>query len=265
MTRLLSLSERRRRTARINGAKSRGPVTAAGKARSSRNAFKHGFRSNHILPEELPPDFVEAAQELIDDLNPTSPLESALAREMAFSWHRMKQLWYMEAAALRKEMASLPNPSGPDALGDAFTNLVNDGTLPLLNRYEVNHENRWYRASGQLLDLRFPRAARGRKKRQVPNEPAKAISPATPTSPRQFQPGGQLLNTPVPNEPAEHLTHAATANSSQFLQLTRICGTADRPDDAAAPPYRSLGDPAARSSIDPVMNHVTALHHGSKI
>jgi hypothetical protein len=48
----MTSSSARAEASRRNGARSRGPVTAAGKARSVRDAAKHRLRTRHVLPTD---------------------------------------------------------------------------------------------------------------------------------------------------------------------------------------------------------------------
>ncbi|MGC4048224.1 MAG: hypothetical protein QM757_00700 [Paludibaculum sp.] len=81
--------------ARINGRRSRGPVTAGGKARSASNARKHG-RYARPLPEPVHPillkcengaAYQDVLHRLFQDILPTNSFEIALVREVcAIEW-----------------------------------------------------------------------------------------------------------------------------------------------------------------------------------
>jgi hypothetical protein len=62
----------RAEASRRNGAKSRGPKTTEGKARSSQNALKHGFRAQKhvVLDDEDAAEFAALEAALVEELAP---------------------------------------------------------------------------------------------------------------------------------------------------------------------------------------------------
>jgi hypothetical protein len=74
---------------RANGAKSRGPRTADGKARASQNALKHGMCAKKflLLPDDSRAEFAALESALLQDLRPEGALETLLARRLiAAAW-----------------------------------------------------------------------------------------------------------------------------------------------------------------------------------
>jgi hypothetical protein len=88
------VSNARAEASRRNGAKSRGPKTAEGKARSSRNALKHGLRAEKysVLPDEDAAEFAALEAALTDELAPEGVLQSILVGRIA------RAVWRLERA-----------------------------------------------------------------------------------------------------------------------------------------------------------------------
>jgi hypothetical protein len=85
------LSNARAEASRRNGAKSRGPKTLEGKARSAQNALKHGLRAQKyvVLPEEDATEFAELEAAMIEELAPVGALQTVLARRVAVAAWRL--------------------------------------------------------------------------------------------------------------------------------------------------------------------------------
>ena len=92
---------------RINGAQSKGPISDAGKLRSSRSALKHGLTASihTVLNHESEDGYNENLEAWIDDLRPATKVELRLVRQVANIQWRLERLALMETALLNVEMS----------------------------------------------------------------------------------------------------------------------------------------------------------------
>jgi hypothetical protein len=76
-----------------NGAHSTGPTTPDGKARSSKNALRHGLRSAvPVLPGERAEDWQEHRDGILRSLAPVGTLEQSLAERVALCLWRLQRV-----------------------------------------------------------------------------------------------------------------------------------------------------------------------------
>jgi hypothetical protein len=98
-TALAALSPARAAASRINGARSRGPKTAVGKARSAQNALKHGLRAEKfvVVRGESPEEFAALETALAAELAPDGVLQGLLAGRIARAAWRLERAERIEA------------------------------------------------------------------------------------------------------------------------------------------------------------------------
>jgi len=171
-------------SSRINGAKSRGPVTPEGKQRSSLNAVRHALLAKvHCLTNENQGLFKELVQDYLTRLQPTDMVELRLVEQVALAAFRLERMISNETAMFDREMdeqtkqreKEFPkmDPAGVFAL--AFKSLAdNSKALHLYLRYEVMLTRQYDRAMKQLIALRakFPVPAEA----EIRNEPTAKLN-----------------------------------------------------------------------------------------
>ncbi len=213
-------------TARINGAKSQGPKTEAGRAKSSQNALKHGLTAlKFVLPTEDRDEFYHLRDAYLQRFQPADPVEQRLVETLVLCDYRLRRLITIETNLLSNEMAHHgPNPDpllidmdDEDRLAWTFHHLAaNTPTLQLLARYQGQIDRAYHRALKQLDHLQQVAQARGLPRRDSsrrlsPKPNAPPIKPTTP--PRSALPSTapcpQLLpdkTNPTPPQPPENPT-----------------------------------------------------------
>jgi hypothetical protein len=131
--------------ARINGAKSHGPVTPEGKARSSQNGRIHGFTASRIVfnTAEEQADYDSLVSEYTTNLAPKGPVELDIFHQLIHAAWRLRNLAVADAALYEKTGADPLLSDNPDI----------EKKAALLHRYRTAADRAYHRALNQLKTL----------------------------------------------------------------------------------------------------------------
>ncbi len=159
-------SEIKSETARINGAKSRGPVTPEGKARSSANCRRHGLTSAALLDGESDEDFQLVLTDFMNQFKPHTGVETDMVEVMAIARWRLRRLLTIETNLFELELVRRDKQINSDfkgidqegRLAFVFQKLSDTGnSLTLLIRYEGSLNRSYDKALKHLLQLQSTR------------------------------------------------------------------------------------------------------------
>ena len=193
-------SQRKIESARANGARSHGPVTAEGKARSAQNALRHGLLAKCIVLKAEEREGFDALVNLhTERLQPADGIEVGFIEEMVSSYWRMRRAWTIETRMLQDHMDDQPGADEVGRLTAAFENLAASQSIGLIHRYETRLHCMYQRALRNLLLLR---------KVGVPNEPNPISEHSEPTPEPAPAPALQSPVLPAPG-PQPSATEAA--------------------------------------------------------
>jgi hypothetical protein len=159
----------RAESSRINGAKSRGPVTPEGKQRAAMNAVKHGILAKGIcLNIEKKEVFEELMADFCTRLQPADNVEMRLVEQAALAQFRYERMAASSETAIfdlkmdhqAPEVAKqYESVDPPTRFAIAFTGLANEGnSIQLMLRYQQTMLRQRDSALKQLHELRtkFP-------------------------------------------------------------------------------------------------------------
>jgi hypothetical protein len=214
------VSNARAEASRRNGAKSRGPKSPEGKARSAQNALKHGLRAQKyvVLPEEDAAEFAALEAALTLELAPEGVLQSILVGRIARAAWRLERAERIEVELFAERLLAVRD-------GGVGLALIRDGngtrSFETLLRYRGAAMAEFWRALRTLKALQAEQAAP-----PLEHAPGAALALAAP----EGRPAARatLSHRPEPDEPERRAA----------LRLDHVM-----PEPAA--PAHTLHEPAA--------------------
>ena len=218
---------------RRNGARSRGPCTPQGKARSSRNALTHTLTAekalDFLLQDENRESYLDTLRAYREEYQPWGQTENDLVEEIVNARWFLRRSWTFQANVIdvtadqnqdQAEEQYDPEHVGR-RMGLAFIKCAQESpSLPLLNRYSARHARDYHRALDKLRELQKERMqnepgeddfealvaeSSEPKNEEVRNEPEDQLTPAESGTPEPPQPGATLSETQtalIPRPPA---------------------------------------------------------------
>ena len=198
--------------ARANGAKSRGPVTEEGKAKSSQNAFRHGaFAATVVLASESKNEFELLTSEFIQTYLPANTVEMKLVESMVAATWREQRVRQMEKElldlTLQEQMPEIDRKytviSFPARTLIAYRDVANTGKTLASLQFAISECGRQY--SRALRDLEKVRKIVRNEPKPEPKPEPKAYpepekSENEPSVPKPAHAGPHLV-TPIVRQP----------------------------------------------------------------
>jgi hypothetical protein len=226
------MSKLKSETARINGAKSHGPQTPEGRAKSSANSRKHGLAPKYaLLPDESAAEFRLLFDDYTDQFHPQTGVETELVEVMVIARWRLRRLLAIETKLFEMEISRRGKQIDREfaaltedpRLAWVFQKLADSGqSVALLIRYEGAINRSYEKALKQLLLLQ-------------------SRHPTPPLS----QPWVRSVVSPDPqtNEPRPNDVGPALLPASRLGSEPRLERAVPSPDSVTLQPSPHLLDP----------------------
>ncbi|HET8550714.1 MAG TPA: hypothetical protein VFL57_22050 [Bryobacteraceae bacterium] len=189
-------SDKQKETSRRNGAKSRGPVTGAGRQRSAQNAAKHHITSKAlVIPGESQEELDSHFAAYRERFRPADVVELDLVHNLAFITWRQRRLWRREADLITVAAARKEDEGIECAPSEGWKSLTFTPAVALLHREEANLRRAYDRTLKNLADLQStrPELPPPSHDRKLQNEPDQQSTPWETTDIRPPQPAPAQL------------------------------------------------------------------------
>ena len=190
--------------ARTNGAKSQGPRTTEGKQKSAANSLRHGLYAQTLPNDpESEAEFRELLPTLIDQYQPTTPIERRIIETMAHAIARIHWTWRTSAQLFTHAAETHSDPTQPiqSRLVEAFDRNAN--LLARLDTLERRFTRQWRNAAAVLA----------RREKQISEERTESQPQPTPLDQPNLTPPEYNKTVPNPCGPALAIAVAATVTA----------------------------------------------------
>ena len=256
----------RAESSRANGARSNGPATDEGKAKSSLNSIKHGLTSSRlvVLPDESVSAYQDLAADYADTFLPANQVEAGQVQIMINSIWKRQRAEAMETAILTIGLAAAEKNLDQKFQGEIDTTARlalaycesyghPSRALANLERQTTRLSREFHRAHDKLKELQADRKLAESETRETPANPAETAD--FPNEPERPEPApetsGETASGPAPDT-ATGWTAAAERQPRSFTVLDCGCGAKGKAN-------KSEGVIVPGSPEDPCADYVTAL------